>query len=160
MTDFVRLLASLVSSRVDFLIVGGIAAGIHGAARATYDLDIVYSRSTENIGRLVSALAAIHPYPRGAPRGLPFQWDVETVKRGLNFTLTTDIGSIDLFGELTGGGGYDQLIGRSIEVDIQGNTCWVLALPALIEVKRAAGRPRDLDAVAELEALLEESEGE
>ncbi len=96
------------------------------------------------------------PYLRGAPPGLPFVWDERTVSRGLNFTLTTALGDIDPLGEITGGGGFDQLLPRSHRVDIFGRAVLCLDLPALIAVKRAAGRPRDLEAVAELEAIAEE----
>ena len=74
----------------------GVAATIHGSARVTQDLDIVYARTPENFARLVAALAPHAPYLRGAPPGLPFRWDAETIRRGLNFTLTTTLGDVDL----------------------------------------------------------------
>ncbi len=86
MTDFEALLRVLTDGRVDFIIAGGVAGVAHGSARLTQDLDVVYSRSPENIRRLVSALAPHAPYLRGAPPGLPFQWDEAAVRRGLNFT--------------------------------------------------------------------------
>jgi hypothetical protein len=155
-TDFKRLLHLLSASKVDFIIVGGMAATVHGASRLTQDLDIVYSRARANLERLVAALAPNQPYLRGAPPGLPFRWDAETLERGLNFTLTTILGDLDLLGEITGGGGYDDLVSRSSLIEVFGESCRCLDLPALIQVKRAAGRPRDLEALAELEALLEE----
>ena len=79
-----------------------------------------------------------------------------TVERGLNFTLTTAVGDIDLLGEITGAGDYDALVPDTVEVDIFGFRCRCLDLPRLIGAKRATGRPKDLDALAELEALLEE----
>jgi len=155
-TDFKRLLQLLSASKVDFILVGGMAAIVHGASRLTQDLDVVYSRSRANIERLVAALAPYQPYLRGAPPGLPFRWDAETLERGLNFTLTTTLGDLDLLGEITGGGGYDDLQPQSSVIEIFGEACRCLDLPTLIQVKRAAGRPRDLEALAELEALLEE----
>ncbi len=156
MTDFGALLHALADRDVKYIIVGGVAAAIHGGARATYDLDIVYSRTPDNMGRLVDALAPYHPYLRGAPPGLPFQWDTATLARGLNFTLTTSLGDIDLFGEITGGGSYDALLPHSIPVPVFGIQSRCLTLERLIAVKRAAGRPKDLDAIAELEAIAEE----
>ena len=97
--DFEGLLRLLVEGGVDFIIVGGFAASAHGAARVTYDLDIVYSREQANVDRLVNVLAGVSPYLRGAPAGLPFRWDAQTIERGLNFTLTTGLGDIDLLGE-------------------------------------------------------------
>ena len=132
------------------------AGAAHGLARATYDLDVVYARTPVNLDRLVAALAPLAPYLRGAPAGLPFQFDAETLRRGLNFTLTTRIGDLDLLGEITGGGGYQQLFAETVEAPLFGVSCRYLGLEKLIQVKRAAGRPKDLEAIAELEALLEE----
>jgi len=72
------------------------AATAHGSARLTVDLDVVYRRTSENIARLVSALAPLQPYLRGAPPGLPFDWSEVTIRKGLNFTLTTKLGALDL----------------------------------------------------------------
>ncbi|MGA7615770.1 MAG: hypothetical protein WBX15_11395 [Thermoanaerobaculia bacterium] len=83
MVDFRGLLGRLVETRVDFIVVGGVAATIHGSSRLTSVLDIVYARSPENLARLVEALAPIHPYLRGAPPGLPFSFDLPTLRRGL-----------------------------------------------------------------------------
>jgi predicted nucleotidyltransferase len=157
-TDVDRFVRQLTSAGVEFIIVGGIAASLHGAARATYDLDIVYSRDRANIDRLVHALADLAPYLRGAPPGLPFHWDAETLLRGLNFTFTTSAGDIDLIGDVTGGGSYDQLLPHTIEVDVGGVMCRCVTLRALIALKRAAGRPKDFEAIAELEILLEEEQ--
>jgi hypothetical protein len=155
-TDFKQLLHLLSTSKVDFILVGGMAATVHGATRLTQDLDIVYSRSRANLERLAAALAPYEPYLRGAPPGLPFRWDAATLERGLNFTLTTSLGDLDLLGEITGGGGYENLVSHSSPIEIFGETCRCLDLPALIQAKRATGRPRDLEVLAELEALLEE----
>jgi hypothetical protein len=156
-TDFPGLVAALDDGGVRFIIVGGAAATAHGSARLTIDLDIVYQRTDDNMRRLAAALAPHHPRLRGAPEGLPFVLDQETIKRGLNFTLDTTIGAIDTLGEIAGGGGYEQLESRCVSLTLFGRSCLVLRLDALIEVKRAAGRPKDLDAIAELEALREES---
>jgi predicted nucleotidyltransferase len=156
MIDFRAALTTLTDSNVDFIIVGGAAATAHGAARLTQDLDVVYGRSRENLRRLTQALAPHAPYLRGAPPGLPFRWDEATLARGLNFTLTTAIGDIDLLGEIVGGGSYEDLLDETVELSVFGVHCRCLALRKLIAVKRAAGRPKDLEALAELEALLEE----
>jgi hypothetical protein len=148
----------LARGGVEFIVVGGAAATIHGSARVTRDLDVVYRRTPPNIERLVAALAPCRPYLRGAPPGLPFRWDEDTLRRGLNFTLTTSVGDVGLLGEITGGGGYDALLPHSAPVHAFGVELRCLTLDKLIQVKRAAGRPRDLEAIAELEALREERE--
>jgi len=155
-TDFNALLRLLAENKVEFIIVGGAAATAHGSARLTYDLDVVYKRSSDNIARVVNALKPIEPYLRGAPAGLPFDWSVETISKGLNFTLITTLGALDLLGEVVGGGGYEQLFPETIEVEIAGVDCLCLNLERLIKVKRAAGRPKDLETVAELQQILDE----
>ncbi len=158
MIDFPGLLRALVDSRVQFVIVGGAAATAHGAARLTQDLDIVYSRRPENLANLVRALGPHEPYLRGAPPDLPFTLDVETLQRGLNFTLTSKLGDIDLLGEIVGGGGYEELISDSIEIELFGVRCLCLGLEKLIQVKRAAGRPKDFEVLAELESIRDSDE--
>jgi hypothetical protein len=108
------------------------------------------------MARLADALAPHSPYLRGAPPGLPFRWDADTIRRGLNFTLTTSFGDLDLLGEIAGGGGYLDLLADSEPASIFGVECRRLGLEKLILVKRAAGRPKDLEVIAELEALKEE----
>lgn len=156
MMDYPRTLQILAECGVAFIIVGGAAAAIHGSSRLTQDLDIVYQRSPKNVARLVAALKPYHPYLRGAPPGLPFDWSEDTLQMGLNFTLTTDLGELDLLGDIPGGGMYEGLINQTIEVEVFGVRCRCLSLDALIRVKRAAGRPKDLEAIAELEAILDE----
>jgi hypothetical protein len=155
-TDFRALIHTLADAHVDVILVGGVAATVHGSARLTRDVDVVYSRTDENLARLVDALAPLAPYLRGAPPGLPFRWDAETLRRGLNFTLTTRAGDLDLLGEVTGGGGFNDLREHATAVRLFDRDVLCLDLDALIRIKRAAGRPKDLEAVAELEALRDE----
>lgn len=158
MTSFATLLDSLHEAGVEFILVGGVAAVAHGSARLTQDVDVSYARSEANLRRIVAALSPHEPYLRGAPPGLPFEWSVETLRSGLNFTLTTRVGDIDLLGEIVGGGTYEDLVDHCITVTIFGRETRLLDLPWLIRVKRAAGRPKDLEVIAELEALREEIE--
>src|SRR5688572_28106082 len=150
MTDFEALLATLGGHKVAFIVAGGAAAIAHGSSRLTQDLDIVYSRSAANIDHVAAALGQLKPYLRGAPPGLPFVWDRTTVSRGLNFTLATTLGDIDLLGEIPGGGTYEDLESDAIVLEIFGTRCLCLSLSQLIQAKRAAGRPKDLEALAEL----------
>jgi predicted nucleotidyltransferase len=155
-TDFEGLLRRLLEARVEFILVGGLAATVHGSARATFDVDIVYARSADNTSRLVTALTSLDPYPRGAPRGLPFSFDASTIAHGLNFTFETTMGDLDLLGEVTGGGRYEDLLSHAEEIRLFGWRCLCVTLETLIDLKRAAGRPKDLEILAELEALRQE----
>lgn len=157
--DFARLLVALSGGGVDFVLVGGLAAIAHGAARATYDVDLVYSRDEDNLERLARALAPASPYLRDAPPGLPFLWDATTLRQGMNFTLTTAWGDVDLFGDLPGGGGWSELAPCTIPVPLFGKTVRCLDLATLLRIKRAAGRPRDLEDVATLERLRDRARG-
>lgn len=154
--DLLGLIRVLCDAHVDFIIVGGVAANVHGALRTTLDLDVIYARDPANQERLAAALAPYAPYLRGAPDGLPFAFDVPTIARGLNFTLTTTLGDLDLLGEVAGGGTFEQLQSDAEGIHLAGYNCRVISLPALIRLKRAAGRGKDREALAELEALLEE----
>lgn len=154
--EFEGLIRALNTAGVEYILVGGLAATVHGSARATYDLDVVYARSPANIERLVRVLAPLQPYLRDAPPGLPFRFDAETIRRGLNFTLTTTLGSLDLLGEIAGGGSFEALLPDAVTVSLFGQECRCLSIDRLIEVKRAAGRPKDFEAIAELEVLREE----
>ena len=154
--NFRDIVPLLVANQVRFIVIGGGAAIAQGAARLTYDVDVAYARDAENIARLVAALKPHRPYPRGAPPGLPFQWDEQTLKAGLNFTLTTSLGDLDLLGDVTGGGGYEQLLPFTDELEAFGVKCRFVNLEKLIQLKRASGRPKDLEAIAELQAILEE----
>ena len=154
--QYKRIFQALATAKVEFILIGGLAANLRGSARVTLDVDVVYARSRENIQRLVEALRPHAPYLRGAPPGLPFSWDEQTVRMGLNFTLATALGDIDLLGEVAGGGNYQQLLPHTSELEAFGVKLRCVTLEGLIRLKRAAGRPKDWEALAELEALLEE----
>jgi hypothetical protein len=81
--------------------------------------------------------------------------DYPALLRALNFTLTSKLGDVDLLGDITGGGGYRELEPHTVEIELFGVRCLCLGLDKLIEVKRAAGRPKDLEALAELIAIRE-----
>jgi predicted nucleotidyltransferase len=156
-TRFGDLLRTLAEGGVDFIVVGGVAAAAHGSPRSTQDVDVVYSREGGNLQRLVEAVRPHHPYLRGAPPGLPFRLDVDTLCAGLNFTLVTDLGWLDLLGEIAGGGRYENLLPHAITVEAFGISCRVLDLETLIRTKKAAGRPKDLEAIAELVSVQKRS---
>ena len=155
--DLAQIIPPITTAKIDFILIGGMAAILHGSARVTFDVDLVYSRTAANIERLADALAPYKPYLRETPAGLPFEWDVKTIRNGLNFTLTTDLGDIDLLGDV-GGETYQTLLSHSFEVEAFGVRFKCIDLPTLIRIKEAAGRPKDREALAELRVLLEESE--
>jgi hypothetical protein len=155
MINFEATLKALSERGVNFVVIGGYAATLHGSAYLTRDLDICYERTPENMERLVSALRPYHPRLRGAPEGLPFLFDVQTLSNGMNFTLATDLGDIDLLGHLSGLGEFPAVALDAIPMPLFGGEYRVASLDSLIRSKRAAGRSKDLHVLPELEALKE-----
>jgi predicted nucleotidyltransferase len=153
--DFEKFLTILNQEEVEFVIIGGVAMVAHGSARATFDLDVCYKRSRENIARLCKALDPLHPRLRGAPKDLPFKFDVKTLGAGLNFTLATDLGDFDILGEVAGLGTYDAVLTSSMLKQIENTSCRVLTLDGLYKAKSAAGRGKDIEALKEIKGLKE-----
>ncbi len=153
-----RVIQHLCDADVDFVVIGGWAAIFHGSAHVTVDLDICYSRDKENLRRLAGALAPYRPRPRGFPDGLPFVWDAATLANGTMFTLTPDLGIIDLLAEVAGIGAYAETHAASVEIDAFGRRLRALDLGALIRAKRAAGLPKELLILPELDGLLKASQ--
>jgi hypothetical protein len=109
--------------------------------------------------RLASALAPYHPHLRGAPADLPFIWDAQTLRSGLNFTLKTGLGDIDVLGEVTGIGDYDAVARLASEQEVAGLRLAVLSLDGLERAKRAAGRVKDLLDLEEIVETRRQSSG-
>jgi hypothetical protein len=143
---------------VRYVLVGGLAAVTHGAPLVTRDVDICYARDADDLVRLAAALREVHAQPRGAERGLPFRLDARTLRAGDSFTLTTDLGPIDIIGTPAGTLGYVELARTAEPFSLFGYRVLVASVDDLIRMKRAAGRPKDLLAVEELGALRDELE--
>jgi hypothetical protein len=152
---FAATLKLLVEANVKFVVVGGFAGAFHGSTVLTQVLDICYERTPENLARLASALAAIHPRLRGLPDQIPFLLDHRTLAQGMNFTLQTDWIDLDLLGEISGVGQFSEVVKDAVRIEVYGITYVVASLDSLIRSKRAADRPKDRIAVPELEALKE-----
>src|SRR6266851_9871011 len=151
--DIPGILRLFSTYRVEYVVIGGLALISQGSDYVTKDVDICYSRSPENINALAAACASIHPYMRGAPPGLPFRFDPPTIQAGLNFTLITDHGDVDLLGEVSGVGTYEQAPAQSVEREMFGVTVRVPSLDGLLAAKKAAGRAKDQTHLLELEEL-------
>lgn len=155
MAELAQALKLLADCKVDCVVVGGVAAGAHGSSQVTFDVDVCYSRDSNNLLRLSDALRSVNATLRGAPKDIPFLLDEETRRRGLNFTFDADIGKIDILGEVQGVGGHQQCVEDSNELELFGIPCRVISLEKLIAAKRSAGRAKDLVVLPELEAILE-----
>ncbi len=155
MTDLLKLIKLLQDSQVQFVIVGGFAVLAHGGSMVTEDMDVCCEFSAQNLLRIQDAFAAIHAVHRMTPQRLPLQLDKRKAKGLKNLYLSTDLGQIDILGEISGVGDFSEVWENSIQVELNGRPCRVLSLNALIRAKETLGRPRDQQAVLQLKAILE-----
>jgi hypothetical protein len=139
-----EILKALRLHEVEFVLIGGLAGIARGSAYPTFDVDLVYARDRANLERLAAALRELDAHLRGAPPGLPFQLDAETLARGSHFTFETKFGSLDILRDPDGAPGYDALRRAAGEpAEVEGEQVVVSSLDHLIAMKEAAGRPKD-----------------
>ena len=151
--DYESLLGALDKHEVEFVIIGAVALVLHGSARVTRDLDICYSRTRPQLAHLAAALKPFRPTLRGADSDLRFTLDAPTLRAGLNFTLQTSAGDLDLLGDVTGIGEYPAVKRLSVVMSLYGRDVRVLSLEGLERAKRAAGRLKDLADIAEIREI-------
>ncbi len=154
MTQFQKIIQILANDKIDFVVIGGLALIAQGSAYMTSDIDICYKRSEENVKKIVQAFKNYHLTLRGAPKDLPFIFDEKTLKAGMNFTFSSELGDIDLLGEIGGIGFYENVLKYSERMDLYGFECQVLTVEGLLKSKKAANRRKDQNHIAELEELL------
>jgi hypothetical protein len=158
--DPIQALQTLNRHEVRYVLIGGFAGKLLGSSILTVDIDICYARDRANLERLAAALQELHAYLRGAPEGLPFRLDADTLQRGDSFTFVTDAGDLDILGTPSGTTGYEELSRNATTLDLDEVTVQVAALEDLMAMKRAAGRPRDRIHLEVLAALRDEIERE
>jgi hypothetical protein len=147
-----QLLARLIQADVEFVLVGGLAAAIHGSSLNTRDVDICIRLSSENLIRIQAALAGLHPVHRSRP-DIPLVLTPESHLEFKNLYLKTDLGIVDCLGEVLAVGGYEEALRHSIVLNLPVGACRILDVDTLIIAKEAMGRPHDLVAVQHLKAL-------
>lgn len=154
--DPARMLQALVSGGVDFVIVGGIGARLHGSSSITFDLDICYARDQTNLEALAAVLRDLHATLRGVDVDVPFKLDARTLAAGDAFTFTTDAGPLDILGTPAGTDGYQDLARTALRQRLAFGEVLVADIDSLIRMKRAAGRPKDRVELEILGALRQE----
>jgi hypothetical protein len=143
---------------VRYVVIGGLAAALHGSPSVTVDVDVCYARDPDNLRRLAAALLEAHAELRGAPPELPFTPDAATLAKGDAFTLLTDDGPLDVMATPAGTSGFDDLAANADRVEAFGQEFLVAGIDDLIRMKRAAGQPKDRAELEILGALREEME--
>jgi predicted nucleotidyltransferase len=149
-----QLLKRLSDEGVEFVVIGGVAAAIHGSPRATQDVDVCARLGEPNLSKILAALREIRPRLRMRPDKMPLPLDPECLRGLNNLYLDTDLGTIDFLSEVSGVGGFEDVSAHSAAIDVGGFHCRVLDLDALIAAKKAANRLKDRLALPELEAIL------
>jgi len=156
--QFGAVLANLHTERVECVIIGGLALVLHGSTRVTFDVDIFYERTRENVERLVAALAPFAPKLRLPADNLPvpFRFDAHTVWNGANFTLATENFDVDILATTEDLRSYADALRESQRITtFDGRAFNVLSLDALLRIKKRLNRIKDQLAVPEIEALIE-----
>jgi len=157
-----RFCAVLAEHGVEFIIVGGQAEALMGGARVTYDVDLCYRRTPDNLERLATALGTLNLTLRGAPPELKFRLDAQALALGQNYTFEVDgEWPLDFLGYLEPLGTYEDLLPHVETMSIGGRPTQVIGLDDLIRIKRYLGRPKDRESLLQLEAIkrLREHEG-
>ena len=158
--DPIGALRTLLAYKVDFVLIGGLAARLHGSPTVTDDLDVCHDRKPENLKRLAKALAEMEatlrlPDPDEFVE-LPLD---ERLLAGIdNLTLNTEFGAFDLLARPAGTDGYEDLSRGAVTIKLErALSIAVASIDDLIRMKRASGRPKDLIEVEVLTAVQDES---
>jgi hypothetical protein len=159
--DFRGLLVALAEAEVDFIVVGGVAAVLHGAPATTFDLDLVHSRAPGSCRQLSEVLQRLEACCREHLPSRSLAPKEEDLRGPGQHLLMTSAGPLDLLGQVVGERGYEELAPRSTWLELgPGLRVRLLDLEALIELKRELGREKDRAQVLLLRRTLEERRGE
>jgi Aminoglycoside-2''-adenylyltransferase len=154
--DFLAIFQTLANHKVRYIVVGGVGAVLQGAPVATFDLDLVHSRDSENVRRLIAALRDLDAHYRTDTRArrIPDQSHLSAPGHQL---LMTRYGPLDILGAIGSGRGFDELRAHTVELEVSaGLSIQVLDLATLIQIKEEVGGEKDLAALPILKRTLEE----
>ena len=153
--DFLEILKVLTKHKVNFIVVGGVCAVLHGAPVTTFDLDLVHSRSSQNLSSLMSALNELDAFYRGR-----VDQQLKPKRAYLSSSghqlLMTNAGPLDLLGAIGIGHSYDDLMKHTVVLEVGGLQVQVLDLETLIEVKKETISDKDKAVIPILERTLQE----
>lgn len=150
-----QILKILSENKVDFVIVGGFGAVLHGSSIVTQDLDVCVSFSDDLVKKIRDCLSDYHPVHRMTPQKLSFLDHPQDTKKLKNLYLNTDLGILDLLSEVSGVGDLEELKKTALEVELFGEKCKVISIQDLIKSKKFMGRPKDIAVLKELNCILD-----
>ena len=159
MTELNRLLQQLCDADIEFVIVGGFAAMLHGSSMLTRDLDVCALLTDASVRKLREAFRDFHPTHRLTTQKLSFLDNPDPGVPLKNAYLQTDLGPLDVLGSIKGIGGFEEVRRNAMPFDLFGHTVYVIGVEDLIKAKEALARPKDLLTANELRAILEKSRG-
>jgi hypothetical protein len=153
MDPLFQILQRLSDHHVEYVLIGGMAAVVHGSSLGTQDVDVCAPMTDDNLDRIHAALQGLDARFRMRPDKVRVGDDPARLHGFKNLNLVTSLGVIDILDTVSGVGTFEDVRGRIVELDVGGFRCPVLDLDALIASKRAAGRSKDLVGVRHLEAI-------
>jgi predicted nucleotidyltransferase len=148
-----KAIEPLAKHQVEFIVIGGQAESLFGSPRITYDTDLCYRRTKENLEKLATAVKELKPTLRGAPPDLPFILDARSLALGSNFTFKTTAGDLDLLGWVEPIGDFDAILKNAETYSLGDLTIKTISLDDLIRVKEHIRRPKDRDSLYQLKAI-------
>jgi hypothetical protein len=158
-SDLNNLLQRLCDADIEFVVVGGFAAMLHGSSLMTRDLDVCAVLTRDNVAKLRHAFRDLHPAHRLTPDKLSFLDNPDPAVEVRNLCLRTDLGPLDLLSSIAGVGDFAAVRANAIEVELFGRGCLVISLDDLIRAKEALGRQKDQEAATQLRAVREKLKG-
>lgn len=147
--DAERIFSVLAEHRVDYVVVGGVAVQVHGHVRMTNDLDLIPAPGRANLERLASALRALNARVLN-PESESLEIDASMLPRATLWQLSTELGDIDVLHDAPGAAAFDELRARALVIALGPNKIPIAGRDDLIRMKRASGRPIDLEDIAAL----------
>lgn len=153
MNDLNQLIQRLCDADVEFVIVGGFAAMLHGSSLVTRDLDVCAVLSADNVQKLRLAFSDAHPAHRLTPQKLSFLDNPEPGVEVRNLYLRTDFGPLDVLSSIRGVGDFERVREHALEIELFGRRCHIISLDDLLRAKEAMGREKDLFTAKELRAI-------
>jgi len=160
MQNLGHLLEVLLNTNIEFVLIGGFASVVHGSSMVTQDLDICMLVNPQQIEKLRNCLRPFKPRHRMTAKKLSFLDFPQDASGVKNIYLETDLGILDIVGEVTGAGPFARVYAHANEIEIYGKKCKVISIKDLIASKKSLARPKDLAVVRELEAIQRSKRGD